>query len=481
MDPRIEPADSIDTSWGSSRRECLGRLAGGFLGTALTALLSGDGFFDSPARAEDPTLEPKASHHPAKAKSIIILFMYGGPSQVDLFDPKPELQKRSGQAMPASVLDKGLQARNPGTLLGSKYAFRKHGKSGVEISELFPHLAKRADDLAVIRSLRADSFAHGSGLLQMNTGFVRQGFPSLGSWVAYGLGSENRNLPGYVVMLDQRGGPISGPPNWGNGFMPATYQGTPLRSSGDPILHLTPPADVSVEQQRNQIELLRSLSRDDRDGALGARIASYELAFRMQSSAPEAVDLSRETPATRSLYGLDDPRTEPFGRRLLIARRLVERGVRIVQVYSGGGHNDENWDAHGDVNRNHELHCGETDRPIAGLLADLESRGLLDETLIVWTGEFGRTPTGQNGKGRDHSPRGFSGWLAGGGVKGGQAFGRTDDFGYAAVEDVVHIHDLHATILHLLGIDHRLLTYFHSGRDYRLTDVSGRVVRELIA
>jgi hypothetical protein len=291
-------------------------------------------------------------------------------------------------------------------------------------------------------------------------------------------------LPGYVVLLDQRGGPISGPPNWGAGFMPATFQGTLFRTSGDPILNLLPPDGISAAQQRNQLDLLRTLGQPTTgadNAELAARIASYELAFRMQSSAPEAVDLSTESEATKKLYGLDDPLTERFGRRCLLARRLVERGVRFVQVYSGGGHNDENWDAHGDVNKNHELHCAETDRPMAALLADLKSRGLLDETLVVWTSEFGRTPTGQNGKGRDHSPRGFSAWMAGGGVKGGQTYGATDDFGYAAVENKVHVHDLHATILHLLGFDHRLLTYFHGGRDMRLTDVAGQVVHPLIA
>ncbi len=316
----------------------------------------------------------------------------------------------------------------------------------------------------------------------MNTGFVRQGYPSLGSWVTYGLGTVNQNLPGYVVLLDSRGGPISGPPNWSAGFMPATYQGNSFRTSGDPILNLRPPKGISAAQQRNQLDLLRKLNPGGTDNSeLMARIASYELAFRMQSSAPEAVDLASESAETQRLYGLDDPRTEKFGRRCLLARRLVERGVRFVQVYSGGGHNDENWDAHGDVNKNHELHCGETDRPIAALLTDLERRGLLDETLVVWTSEFGRTPTGQGGKGRDHSPRGFSAWLAGGGVKGGQAYGATDDFGYAAVEKSVHVHDFHATILHLLGFDHTLLTYFHGGRDMRLTDVHGRVVRDLLA
>jgi hypothetical protein len=295
----------------------------------------------------------------------------------------------------------------------------------------------------------------------------------------------NRNLPGFVVMLDHRGGPIGGAPNWGHGFMPAAYQGTQLRVSGDPILHLSPPRGVTAAQQRNQLDLLADLDRrhqqtnpDNSD--LEARLASYELAFHMQKHAPEAVDLSREPLAIRRLYGLDEPLTARFGTRCLLARRLVERGVRFVQVYSGGGHSDENWDAHGDVNKNHTLHAGETDRPIAALLADLKGRGLLDSTLVIWTSEFGRTPTGQNGKGRDHSPRGFTTWLAGGGIKGGQVYGGTDDFGYAAVTDRVHVHDLHATILHCLGLDHEKLTYRHLARDFRLTDVAGRVIEKIL-
>jgi hypothetical protein len=466
-------------------------MGGGFVGTALTYFLARDGFFaqaGTAGEASSPSspLAPKKPHFEGKAKACIFIFNYGGPSQVDLWDPKPELTKRHGQPIPVLDKDPLLKARNPGKLLASTRKFARAGKCGVEVSDLWPCLAKCIDDLAVIRSTYADSFAHGSGMLQMNTGFIRQGFPSLGSWVNYGLGTVNQNLPGYVVMLDHRGGPISGPPNWSNGFMPATYQGTQFRTQGDPILHLTAPKGITKEQQRNQLDLLAKLNeshgaRSADNSELAARIASYELAFRMQSSAPEAVDLTRETAETRRLYGLDNPRAERFGRRCLLARRLVERGVRFVQVYSGGGHNDENWDAHGDVNKNHELHCGETDQPIAALLTDLKRRGLLDSTLVVWTGEFGRTPTGQNGKGRDHSPRGFSSWLAGGGVKGGQAVGATDEFGYAAVENKVHVHDLHATILHLMGLDHTHLTFFHGGRNYRVTDVSGRVVKQVLA
>jgi hypothetical protein len=470
-----------------TRREFLQRAGGGFGLAALTALLEADGFFARTAAAEVVApLAARKPHFEPRAKSVICLFMYGGVSQVDTWDPKPELTRHTGQPMPNVDKDPLFKVRNPGTLLGSKFKFSKHGKSGIEVSELYPHLAECVDDLAIIRGSWTNSFAHGGGLLQMNTGYLRQGYPSLGSWVTYGLGTVNQDLPGYVVMLDHRGGPISGPPNWGQGFMPAAYQGTQFRLSGDPILNLSPPPGVSAAQQRNQVDLLNELNERHRQATpdnteLAARIASYELAFRMQAQAPQAVDLAQETAETRKLYGLDNPRTDKFGRRCLLARRLVERGVRFVQIYSGGGHNDENWDAHGDVNKNHEIHCGETDQPIAALLTDLKRRGLLSSTLIMWTSEFGRTPTGQNGKGRDHSPRGFTTWLAGGGVKGGQVVGATDEFGYAAVENRVHVHDFHATILHLLGMDHERLTYFHGGRDHRLTDVSGRVLEEVVA
>jgi hypothetical protein len=489
------PSNRKLTPCGITRREMLWDTGAGFTGTALTAMLAADGFFqqigygaEGSTKADNPAspLAPKEPHFTGKAKSVICLFMYGGVSQVDTWDPKPELQKHSGQPIPNLDADPLFKVRNPGTLLGSTRQFTPAGESGIPVCDMYPHLAGQVDRMAIIRSMYADSFAHGSGLLQMNTGYLRQGFPSVGSWLTYGLGTLNQNLPGYVVMLDWRGGPIGGPPNWGSGFMPATFQGTQFRTSGAPIIDLAPPEGVSASRQRDQLDLLgelnrRHLEQKPGESELAARIASYELAFRMQREAPEAVDIAQESEATQKLYGLDDPATEKFGRRCLMARRLVERGVRFVQVYSGGGHNDENWDAHGDVNKNHELHCQETDKPIAGLIADLASRGLLDETLIVWTGEFGRTPTGQNGKGRDHSPRGFSTWLAGGGVKGGQTIGATDDLGFAAVENKVHVHDFHATILHLMGIDHKLLTYFHSGRDYRLTDVEGRVVQEVVA
>jgi hypothetical protein len=480
--------DKRFTPCGRTRREFLWQAGGGFVGTALTYLLARDGFFDKQATAAEAPpnpLAPKKPHFPAKAKSCIFLFMYGGPSQVDLFDPKPELTKRTGQPIPNLDEDPLFKARNPGTLLGTSRKFTKYGTSGIEVSDLFPNIAKCVDDLALLRGTYTDSFAHGSGLLQMNTGFLRQGYPSLGSWVTYGLGAVNQNLPAFVVLLDHRGGPISGPPNWSAGFMPAAFQGTQFRTSGDPVLNLSPPSEISRDQQRNELDLLAKLNRQHgaahpENSELAARIASYELAFRMQTDAPDAVDLAKETEETKKLYGLDNAMTEKFGRRCLLARRLVERGVRFVQVYSGGGHLEDTWDAHSDVNKNHEVHCGETDQPIYALLTDLKKRGLLDETLVVWAGEFGRTPTGQNGKGRDHSPRGFSTWMAGGGIKGGQVVGATDDFGYAAVEDKVHVHDLHATILHLMGMDHTKLTYFHGSRDMRLTDVSGKVIEPIL-
>jgi hypothetical protein len=468
-----------------NRRDFLWRAGGGFGSVALTALLAEEGFFGRAAASGDSSSKPRLPHHPATAKAVICLFMYGGVSHLETFDSKPELTRRSGQPLPNLDNDPLFKVRNPGKLLGSLCKFQNHGQSGVEISDFYPHLARRVDDLCILRGMRSDSFAHGSGLLQMNTGYLRLGYPSLGSWISYGLGTLNHNLPSFVVLLDPRGGPISGPSNWNQGFMPAAYQGTQFRVQGDPILNLSPPKGVSSEQQRNQLDLLAELNKRHQQATpdnseLSARIASYELAFRMQSHAPEAVDLAQEPESICRLYGLDDARTAPFGRRCLLARRLIERGVRFVQIYSGGGHLDQNWDAHGDVLTNHKLHCGETDRPIAALLTDLKQRGLLDSTLVIWTSEFGRTPTAQGGKGRDHSPRGFSSWLAGGGVKGGQAIGATDEFGYSAVENKVHVHDLHATILHLLGIDHERLTYFHGGREHRLTDVSGRVVEEVL-
>lgn len=354
------------------------------------------------------------------------------------------------------------------------------------ISELFPHIGRCTDDLCVIRSMHCESNNHAPALFQMNTGFTLAGHPSMGTWATYGLGSENNSLPAFVVMWDYRGGPIGGAQNWTSGFIPAAFQGTPFRSQGEPIIDLNPPTNVAPEQQRARLKLLarlnqRHLEANPGEHELAARIYSYELAYRMQMAAPEAVDVTQETAVTQRMYGMDRPISAYFGRQCLMARRLVERGVRFVQLYSGGGDQMLSWDAHGDLRGNLEQHCPEIDQPVAGLIQDLKQRGLLDETLIIWGGEFGRMPTHQGSIGRDHNPRGFSMLLAGGGVKGGTTYGATDEFGYAAVENPVSIPDLHATCLHLLGLDHTQLTFRHRGRDMRLTDVSGTVIKDIIA
>ena len=446
------------------------------------------GFAGLLAREARPAATPSprpAPHFIPKAKHVISIFCYGGPSQVDTFDPKPDLAKYAGQAMGGAgevVVSQG----NSGGLMPSPWSFSKHGQSGIEISELFPHLARHADDLAVIRSMYAISNDHGPALYQMNTGTLLAGHPSVGSWLTYGLGSENDNLPGFIVFTDHRGGPINGSPNWGNGFMPAAFQGTPFRSVGDPIVDLHPPKEMDRRRQRRWLDLLRDfnrehLARNPKDTELAARIQTYELAYRMQIHATDAVDISTESKATRRLYGLDEAPTKYFGRQALMARRLVERGVRVVQIYSGGGNHEPTWDQHWSLKKFHGLHAAETDLPIAGLIKDLKSRGLFDETLIVWHGEFGRMPISQRLDGRDHNPYGFTVWMAGGGTKGGTLVGATDHFGYKAVENRKSIYDFHATILHLMGIDHEKLTYRHNGRDMRLTDVFGNVISEVIA
>ncbi len=426
------------------------------------------------------------SHFTPRVDSVIFLFMYGGPSQVDTFDPKPALEKWAGKPIPAyREEDSFFTGQTKPTAMPSPWKFQRHGQSGLEISELYPCLARHADDLCVIRSLHADSNNHGPALNQMNSGFVLQGHPTMGSWITYGLGSTNRNLPGYVVLLDRNGAPVNGVLNWSNGFMPARYQGVPFRSSGTPIANLGLARGVSMDDQRSRLRLLKSFNREyagrhPADSALNARIESYELAYRMQMHAPEVTDLSRESETTRSAYGLDRETSKYFGRNCLLARRLVERGVRFVQVYSGGNEGPSAWDAHKDLKGNHTRQCAQTDQPIAALLMDLKQRGLLDRTLVIWGGEFGRLPTHQGSDGRDHNPFGFTMWLAGGGVRRGMTFGATDEFGYRAEADKVHVHDLHATVLHLLGFDHERLTYRHNGRDFRLTDVAGRVVGEIL-
>jgi len=476
-----------------TRRELVWQMGGGFAGVALAAQLQQDGFFSRVmADTQNPVtagpLASRPSHFAAKAKACIFLMMNGAPSQVDTFDYKPALEKYAGQPLPPgrSYINSG--GRRVGFLTPAFRRFRPGGASGLMISDYFPNVRRHADKLAVIRSCHTDSHAHGSALVAMNTGKTFIGRPSLGSWCVYGMGSENQSLPGYVVILDRRGGPISGQPNWSSGFMSAAFQGTLFRPAGNPILDLQGPRHVTDEVQRGQLSMLQKLNERHmaaRPGGseLAARITSYELAYRMQSAAPEAVDLSQESQATLEQYGVGSQPTDEFGRNCLVARRLVERGVRFVQLYSGGGHLEETWDAHESIEKNHGRHGAEVDQPIAALLTDLEQRGMLDETLIVWGGEFGRMPfsEGQNAPGRNHNPYGFSMWLAGGGVRGGMSWGETDEFGFEAVTDRVHLHDLHATILHLLGFDHTRLTWFHQGRDERLTDVFGNVVTGILA
>jgi hypothetical protein len=378
--------------------------------------------------------------------------------------------------------------KDEGRIVEPRWKFQQYGECGQWVSDLYPNLARHVDDIAFLHSMTTDSPQHGSAMLQMNSGKILSGNPSLGSWVNYGLGSENQDLPGYVVMLDPRGGPISGAKNWSSGYMPAHFEGTLFRSGEEPILDLHRPEGLQADAQRDLLDVLRAYNTEHHassghNPALAARIASYELAFKMQSTAPEAVDLNRETDETRELYGLSDKKTEPFGRQCLLARRLVERGVRFIQIYSGGNHNDASWDAHGDLVTNHSLHAGETDKPIAGLIMDLKRRGLLDSTLIVWGGEFGRQPTAEyaNGTGRDHNAYGFTMWLAGGGIKGGVSVGATDELGSAAVERPLHVRNLHATILTQLGIDPDRLTYFYSGLDQKLVGVEGaEPIAELI-
>jgi hypothetical protein len=467
------------TPCGQTRREFLWQMGGGFAGLALADLLAAE------ARAASP-LEERLPHLPAKAKHCVFLFMNGGPSQVDTFDPKPALAKYHGLPYTGGA-KVGSNGRAVGHLMKSPFAFRKHGRSGLEISSLFPHTARHADDLCVIRSMHSDTAAHASGCLQMNSGSIFIGKPSLGAWLNYGLGSMNQNLPGFVVMTDPRGGPIGSASNWTAGYMPAAYQGTLFRSGGSPLLDLATPEGTDDRTQRRSLDLLKTLNeehlkRHPDETELLARIESYELAYRMQTAAGSVVDVDHEDQATRAMYGLDDKVTADFGRKCLITRRLIEKGVRFIQLYSGGGHIEDTWDGHNDCIANHTLHAAETDKPIAALISDLKRTGLWDETLLVWGGEFGRTPTSEGvGKpGRDHDWHGFSMWLAGAGVKGGQAVGATDELGFRAVEEPCHVSDLHATILHLMGLDHRRLTFLHQGLNQRLTGVLDRRVIEKV-
>jgi hypothetical protein len=478
---------------GSSRREFVWEMGAGFAGLALTGILSGTDFFSRIGYAKNTTatgnpLASKQPHFDVKAKSCIFLMMNGAPSQVDTFDYKPTLEKYAGKSLPEDKKFINSGGRKMGFLTPAWRKFRPGGQSGLLISDYFPNVREHADKLAVINSCHTDSHAHGSALVAMNTGKTFIGRPSLGSWCVYGLGTENQSLPGYVVMLDKRGGPISGQPNWAGGFMPSTFSGTMFRPTGDPILDLRGPDHLTRSAQREQLDLLAKLNQkhlDDRPGGreLASRMNTYELAYRMQAEAPEAVDISKETKQTLGNYGVGQVPTDEFGRNCLIARRLVERGVRFIQLYSGGGHLEDTWDAHESIEKNHGKHGEEIDQPIAALLSDLEQRGMLDSTLVVWGGEFGRMPfsEGKGAPGRNHNPYGFSMWLAGAGVKGGVRYGSTDEFGFEAVENKAHLHDIHATILHLMGLDHELLTYFHQGRNESLTDVGGNVIRGVLA
>jgi len=472
----------------TDRRQFLARSGLGFGSLALASLLDSDGCRQSqaagsPAAVANPLAARRPQGQPA-ATSVIFLFMTGGPSQVETFDPKPMLGKLHGQPVPQSFGRVQTQRVNEKSLLlGSQRRFQRCGESGLIMSDLFPHLSTCADQLSVVRSMQADSIVHSAALYQMNTGRTLMGHPSLGAWLAYGLGNPNENLPAFVVMLDPDGTLVGGPPCWGAGYFPPVYQGTLLRTGQPPILNLRPPAGRTAARQRDVMQLLRQLNginRDNQDPVLSARAATYELAFRMQRHAPEAIDLSRESAQTHALYGSDRGPTQEFGRRCLLARRLVERGVRFVQLYMGGGPGNLTWDGHGDIEENHLRMAAQSDQPIAGLLKDLKQRGLLDQTLVIWGGEFGRTPMSQGKTGRDHSPFGFSMWLAGGGVQGGRTVGATDDIGLRAVDNPFHVRDLHATILHQLGLDQDLLTVLHNGREERLTDTGGRVIREIL-
>ena len=463
-----------------SRREFLSKAGMGIGSLAFLDLMSRE------AAAGVNPLGSKATHHAPRARAVISLFMHGGPSQVDTFDPKPLLAKYAGQSLPASFGNLNLEFTKTSTakVLASQRTFRKCGQSGVEMSDIFEHLPMVADELAVVRSCYHTEFNHAPALYMAHSGTRLMGRPSLGAWAMYGLGSGSENLPGYVVMRD---GPLKGgPTTYGNGFLPAVYSATELRTSGAPILYLDRPDAISADDQRRILDFSQQLNRrylasQEEDSNLAARIAAYELAYRMQSAAPEAVDLSKEPDHIKSLYGLDNDITRPFGTQCLNARRLVERGVRFVQLYHGGG--GDGWDTHGENDAKHVRNGKQIDKPIAGLIMDLRARGLLDSTLIIWGGEFGRTPTSEGSDGRDHSPYGYSVWMAGGGVKGGTVYGATDDFGFKAVENPVQVRDLHATILHLLGLQHDKLTYYFQGLQQRLTQIDGesRVIKEILA
>jgi len=455
---------------------------------ALHDLLKADGLL-LPSNNTDP-LAPRAPHHRPKARSVIWIFANGGPSQVDTFDYKPELAKQDGKKLADFDKFTGFFANAVGPVMKSPFRFKQHGQCGKWVSSLFPHLAQHVDQMAFIHSGWTESNNHSPALFMMNCGLPRMGFPCVGSWVTYGLGSMSRDLPAFVVMSDPkgRGLPKGHASNWGTGFLPSVYQGTWLRPTGEPIPNLRRPAALTDTQQRRQLDLLAKLNtihHEEHPGVrdLAARIDSYELAYRMQTSAPEAFDIESEPAHIKQLYGLDQKHCTHFAAQCMTARRMVERGVRMVQIYSGGVANQLSWDGHADIKGNHTGFARETDQPVAGLLTDLHQRGLLEDTLVIWGGEFGRLPIAQTGKkpGRDHNPHAFTSWMAGGGIKGGVSHGETDELGHRAVVDRVHVNDLHATILHLLGLNHEALTYRYSGRDFRLTDVAGKVITPILA
>ena len=458
-----------------SRRQWLTTAGAGFGSIPLSWMLNADAVADSSQTSVNP-LAPRQPKGDGKAKSVIFLFMEGGPSHLDLFDPKPQLQKLAGKPLPSSV-ERVITAmgEQESPLLADRRKWKQHGEAGTWVSDWLPHTAEMVDDIAVIRSCWTNGINHSGGVCQMNTGIPLGGRPSLGAWVTYGLGTENQSLPAFVVMQDTTSQVVNGPRNWGTGFMPAVYQGTKIDTGTVPIPNLAPIAGVSPQRQQSKLAFLNSLndrfaSERPQQTELEARIRSYELAFRMQAAAPEAVDMSGETADTQKLYGIDEKPTERFGGMCLMARRLVERGVRFVQLYHGSG---SKWDAHSGIEKNHTTMCQASDKPVAGLLKDLKQRGLLESTLVFWGGEFGRTPMSEKGDGRDHNPSGFTMWMAGGGVKGGQVIGTTDDFGLHAVEDRLHVHDLHATVLHLMGVNHKELIYMHKGRPERIDSNEG--------
>ena len=463
----------------TSRREFLQRAGCGFGAVALAALTQQSSA--AAASALNP-VAAKIPHHKARAKNVIFLFMEGGPSHLDTFDYKPLLNQLAGQRLPASFkAPLTAMGETNAPLLECKREWKQRGQSGLWVSDWFENVAEHADDLTVIRSCVSSGINHAGGVCSMNTGSVFGGRPSLGAWVSYGLGTVNENLPGFVVIKDSEGTVVNGVRNWGTGFMPAVYQGVEFNAEGVPIKYLDNPKGVSTERQRDKLDLLAALNRqygetraDNTD--LEARIRGYELAYRMQSEAPQAVDLSRETEATRKLYGMDREETAVFGRNCLLARRLVENGVRFVQLYSGAG---SKWDSHKGIEKEHSKLCRAVDRPIAGLLSDLKARGMLDDTLVIWGGEFGRTPMSEGGDGRDHNPTGFTMWMAGAGLQGGRTIGATDELGLYAVEDRLHVHDLHSTILHLLGLDHTKLIYPHKGRPERIDQNEGHVYSKI--